>query len=267
MEKLLTLFKYIILSIIQGVGEILPISSSGHLLLFSKLFKIETNGMKLELILHLASLLALFIFYKKIIFKLIKGNYEYIFKRNKEYIKEYKFMIGMIIALVPTCLIGYFLNDYLDYFVSYSALVGIFLVLNGLNLYLVKNKNGSNNIEDLKTKSFIKIGLFQCLGLLPGFSRSGSCLSMCYREKLNKEDSEKFTFMMLFPLVIGSIILNIKDFNFITGETILLSISFIITFIVTLFSLKMLNKIINSNKLHYFSIYCLIIGILVMFIA
>ena len=267
MEKFIILLKYIILSIIQGVGEILPISSSGHLLLVSKLFKIETRGMRLELILHLASLLALFIFYKKTIFKLVKGNYEYIFKRNKEYVKEYKFMIGMIITLIPTCLVGYFLNDYLEYFISYSILVGFFLVLNGLNLYLVNNKSGNKNIEDLKIKSFVKIGMGQCLGLLPGFSRSGSCLSMCYREKLNKEDSEKITFMLLFPLVIGSIILNIKDFNFIKEEVILLSISFIITFMVTLFSLRMLNKIINSNKLHYFSVYCLIIGILVMFIA
>lgn len=267
MEKIITLMKYIFLAIVQGIGEILPISSSGHLLLFRKLFKIEIEGMAIELILHLASLLALFIFYRVLILKLIKGSYKFLFKKNREYEREYKFVRGMVVALIPTCLIGYFVNDYLDYFVSYSVLVGGLLVLNGVNLYLVSRKNGHKSVEELSLKSFFKIGVFQCVGLLPGFSRSGASLSMCYRENLNKDDSEKFTFMMLFPLVIGSIFLNIGDFSFQKEEIVLVIISFIVAFITTLLSLRMLSKIINSNKLHYFSVYCLIIGILVMFVA
>lgn len=264
--KLIELLKYICLSVIQGVGEILPISSSGHLLLFRKILNIEMQGFTIELVLHLASLLALFIYYKNTIFELIRGFCNYLFKKENEYKREFIFVIGMIISLVPTCLVGYFANDYLDYFLKYSFVVGIFLIFNGLNLFLVKNTVGDKKIEDLSFLSFFKIGLGQCLGLIPGFSRSGSALSMCYREKLSKEDSEKFTFLMLFPLVIGSLILNIGDFVFDKNITVLLIISFIITFIVTFLSLGLLSKIVSRGKLYYFAYYCVFIGILVLMV-
>ena len=84
-------------------------------------------------------------------------------------------------------------------------------MLNSLNLYLIRNKSGNKCVDELSSFSFFKIGLGQCLGLVPGFSRSGSSLGMCYREKMNKEDSQTFTFLMLFPLVVGAVILNIGD--------------------------------------------------------
>ena len=262
--KIVELLKYIFLSIVQGIGEILPISSSGHLLLFRKILHIEMQGFTIELVLHLASLLALFIYYRNTIFELIRGFFYYLFKKENEYKREFIFVIGMIISLVPTCLVGYFANDYLDYFLKYSFVVGIFLIFNGLNLFLVKNTEGDKKVEDLSFLSFFKIGLGQCLGLVPGFSRSGSALSMCYRENVNKEDSEKFTFLMLFPLVLGSLVLNISDFVFDKNLTILLIISFIVTFIVTMFSLSLLSKIVRKGKLYYFAYYCVFVGILVL---
>jgi len=265
--KTIELLKYIFLSIIQGVGEILPISSSGHLILFRKILNIDTQGFAIELVLHVASLLALFIYYKKTISELIKGFFKYLFNKEKDYNKEFRFVIGMIISLIPTCLVGYFANDYLDYFLKYSFMVGLFLVLNGINLLLIKNKNGERNIEELSLFSFFKIGTLQCLGLIPGFSRSGSALSMCYRERLNKKDSEKFTFLMLFPLVLGSLVLNIGDFTFNQNMGILLVISFIVTFMVTMFSLGLLSKIVRKGKLYYFSYYCIIIGVLAIILG
>ena len=265
--KVIELLKYIFLSFIQGIGEILPISSSGHLLLFRKLFNIELEGIELEIILHLASILALFIFYRKLILDLIKGVYFYLIKKDSFYKKEFLFVRGMIISLIPTCLVGYFVNDYLDIFLKYSFLVGLFLILNGFNLYLIKDKNESKLIEEISLFSFFKIGLGQCLGLIPGFSRSGSALSMCYREKMNKEDSETFTFLMLFPLVIGSLFLNIKDFNFHSSSTVLFLISFIVSFMVTLFSLKLLSTVVRKGKIYYFSYYCIIIGMVVMIVG
>lgn len=267
MEKLIELLKYLVLSIVQGIGEVLPISSSGHLLLIRNILTVDEAGLKIELILHLASLLALFVYYRKTISSLIYGGFKYFSSKDKFYYKSYKFLTGMIVSLVPTCIAGYFLDDYLDNFIKYPFLIGIFLIFNALNLYSIKSKKNCYEIEELSFFSFLKIGLGQCLGLIPGFSRSGSALAMCYRENLNKDDSEKFTFLMLFPLVIGSIILNIDDFYFSKDEMILLIISFIITFVITLFSIRLLNKVIKSNKLHYFSYYCLIIGILVMFIG
>ena len=265
--KIIELLKYIFLSIIQGVGEILPISSSGHLLLFRKILNIEMEGFAIELVLHVASLLALFIYYRKTIIELLKGFFKYLFGDKERNKKEYRFITAMIISLIPTCLVGYFANDYLDYFLKYSFMVGIFLILNGINLLMVKNKRGARKIEECSRFSFFKIGVGQCLGLIPGFSRSGSALSMCYRENIDREDSEKFTFLMLFPLVLGSVILNIRDFTFDKNLTILLIISFIVTFLITFLSLGLLTKIVRRNKLYYFTYYCIIIGILVIIFA
>ena len=105
------------------------------------------------------------------------------------------------------------------------------------------------------------------MGLVPGFSRSGSALSMCYREKMDKEDSEKFTFLMLFPLVLGSVFLNIGDVVFAKEEGLLLFISFIVCFAFTLLSVGVLSKVIRKNKLHYFAYYSFVIGVIVMFIS
>lgn len=267
MERLIELIKYLILSIVQGIGEVLPISSSGHSLLVRNVLGIEEGGVAIELTLHFASLLALFVYYRRTIFSLIKGCFGYAFYKDKTKERDFKFVRGMIISLIPTCLVGYFANDYLDSFLKYPVYIGVFLVFNAINLYLIRRSENTKKIEELGVLSFFKIGVGQCLGLVPGFSRSGSALSMCYREKLSKDDSEKFTFLMLFPLVIGSIILNISDFSFSNDELLLLSISFIITFMITMFSIKLLNKIINNNKIHYFSYYCLVVGIIVMFLG
>lgn len=265
-DKILELLKYVLLSVIQGVGEVLPISSSAHLVLFENILGIGDKGVGVELVLHLASLLALFICYKKTIYRLFKGGFNYVVKGDKNNLKEYKFIKGMIISLIPTCIVGYFFNDYLDSFFKYPFFIGIFLVFNSMNLYLIRNKNGTKRVEELSNFSFLKIGFGQSLGLVPGFSRSGSALSMCYREKMNKEDSQIFTFLMLFPLVVGSIILNIDDFSFLKEKFILMIISFIISFAFTLISLKLLDKIIKNNKLYYFSYYCFIVGVILMFV-
>lgn len=264
MEKIITLLKYIFLAIVQGVGEVLPISSSGHLFVASKLLHINDGGVSLEITLHLASLLALFIYYHKTIFSLIRGFYSYVIKKDKSKIRDFKFVMGMIICLIPTCIFGYFFNDYLDYFLNYSLFIGLFLILNGLNLLLIRKRECTKKIEELSYFSYFKIGIGQCLGLVPGFSRSGSCLTMCSLEKMDKEDSEKFTFLMLFPLVIGSFILNLGSFSFNKDLVILFIISFILTFLITFLSFYLFSKIFKSNKFYYFSYYCFIVGFLIM---
>lgn len=267
LDRIIELLKYLILAIVQGVGEILPISSSGHLVIVRNLLGIEGEGVSIELALHLASLVALFIYYRKTIFSLFKGCFRFIKWKDKNCARDFKFVRGMIISLIPVCIIGYFFDDYLDSFLKYPFLIGMFLIINGVNLYLIRNKICVKKIEELSLFSFFKIGVGQCFGLIPGISRSGSALSMCYRENMNKEDSGKFTFLMLFPLVLGSIILNIDDFSFSNNQYVLLSVSFIVTFMITLFSIKFLNKIIKNNKIHYFAYYCLIVGVIVMFIG
>lgn len=265
MEKFIKLIKCLVLSVVQGVGEVLPISSSGHLLLVRNIMEVD-GGVGLEIVLHVASLFALFIYYRRVIFSVIKGCFFYVFRKQENYKKDFVFFKGMVICLIPTCLVGYFFNDYLDVFFKYPVFIGMFLVFNGVNLYLVRKKEGVKRIYELSNFSFFKIGLGQCFGLVPGFSRSGSALSMCYREGVCKEDGEKFTFLMLFPLVIGSLFLNINELSFYREDVLLLGISFVFTVIVTLFSMCIFRRMVKNNKLSFFACYSIFIGGLIVFL-
>ena len=254
---MLFLLKIIILALIQGIGEILPISSSGHLIMISNILSLNQEDVTLEIFLHLASLLALTIYYFTNIKNMFIGVIKYLFKHDKRYYIEWAYFTTIIIATIPCALIGYIVNDYLIYLTSY---VGILLIINGIVLLLFKDKHYHKNIEDLTIIDKVRFGLYQSFGLFPGISRSGIVLSCAKRNKLNKEDSFNLTFYMLFPLVIGSLILNITDFRLDKNLILPYIISFLITFILTYFSMIIFHNLIAKNKSKIFGYYCLFIG-------
>ena len=256
---MLFLFKLILLALIQGLGEILPISSSAHLIMVKELINIDSSNFVIEILLHISSLCALSVYYFDFIKNMIIKVYQYIFKRKQEYYREWNYFTTIIIATIPTCLIGLFLNAYLDKLTGY---VGMFLVFNGILLLTINNKKESKNIEDLTVLDKLKIGVIQSIGLIPGISRSGASLVGCNVTKLNSEDSFNLTFLLLFPLVIGSFLLNVNDFNFDSDLIIPYIIIFIITFITTYFSMCFLHNLISKGKSKIFALYCVSIGII-----
>ncbi len=260
MGRIFILIAYLLLAIIQGFAEILPISSSGYLLMLKKIFGFDLNNLMLELVLHFASLVALFIFYRKLIFKIIKGVYLYLFKKDRENLKYYRMFIFIVLAIIPSAVAGYFLDDYFEYLVSSTLLIGIFFIINGINLYSLKNVEGDKKVEGTTFKDILIVGFHQVIGLIPGISRSGSALSGCYRTGIDKKESSEIVFLMLFPLVIGSIILNIGDFYVDELTLIPLIISFVVCAFLTYLSLKIFIKLISNKKIYYFSYYCFLLG-------
>lgn len=256
---MLFLFELIVLALIQGVGEILPISSSAHLIMISNLFNINKEDLTIEILLHLASLFALIVYYYDFIKNIIKKVYLYLVKKDKTYYKEWGYFTTLIIASIPTCLVGFFINDHLN---KVTNFVGLILIFNGLILMLIKDKYNEISIEDLSFMDKLKIGIIQCMGLIPGISRSGSSLFGCNHVKLNKEDSFNLTFLLLFPLVIGSFVLNVNDFKFESNLLIPYIIIFLITFMVTYLSMIILHNTLIKGKSKIFAIYCVAIGII-----
>lgn len=256
---MLFLFELIILAIFQGIGEILPISSSGHLIMIQNLFNIDSENMVIEILLHLASLFALTFYYFDFIKNMIVKVFLYLFKNKKEHYKEWNYFTTIIISSIPTCLIGLILNNYLDKLASY---VSILLIFNGFLLLIIRNKDNSKNIEDLTFKDKVKLGISQSLGLIPGISRSGSSLLGCNIIKLNKEDSFNLTFLLLFPLVIGSLVLNVNDFVIDINLIIPYIIIFLITFITTYISMCLLHNVVSKGKSKIFGLYCVSIGVI-----
>ena len=259
--------KYIILGIIQGLTEVLPISSSGHLIIFQEIFNIQNNDLTFEIFLHLASLIAIILYLSKPLIKLIKGVYIYIIKKDKNYYQEFKYLIMIIISMIPIIIFTLIIKMLK---ITFNKLytVGICLIINSLMIYILNKQKGNKTINELTYKNALYIGLFQMIGIFPGISRSGSCYVGTSFQKLNKNDSFEYSFFLFIPSVLGAIILEHKSmlniFNLSQNMFFKYLIAFIITIFTTYFSFKFLMNIIRKQKLNVFSIYSLIIGITIL---
>ena len=170
------LIKYIILGIIQGFTEPLPVSSSGHIFILKYLLNTDIGSdLNFEIIVNAGSLLAVVIIYHKKILSLLKGFIMYLKNRNVRYESDYKYSLYILVGCIPVCILGLLLKDYIESFLSMSfTIIGVSFIITSIFLYLVKNKNNRRNTVTLVDALYI--GLVQTIALLPGISRSGSTL-------------------------------------------------------------------------------------------
>lgn len=263
-EKFLEVLKYLFLSLLQGITEVLPISSSGHLQIASEVLKIKDSTVTLSVFLHLASLLAVVVYLRKDLIELIKGFFGFLFKDKIKF--KNQFMLA--IYLVVTTLILVLFTVLMKLFGFDSSplwLVGICLIINSVLLFVFGKFTGTKKIDELSLKDAVVVGLFQCAGSFAGISRSGSCLCGCNVSKIEKQASAKYAFLLFVPTMVGATVLELGNFKdlFINNENIYLYLmSFIVTCVTTYLAFAFLKKIINKGKISYFGIYCLIIGII-----
>ena len=266
----MTLIKYIILGIIQGITEPLPISSSGHIFIIKQLFNTNMfNDLNFEIFVNFASFLAILIIFWKDVINLISGFFKYIFnkKERNKYLKEFKYSMMIIIGSIPVGILGVLFKDTIENTLSKTWIVGIMFIITATILLLVKNINGEKCDDDITIKDAIIIGLMQSIALFPGLSRSGMVLVGCLLCKLNRDSSLKYTFMLYFPVSIATMLLGVKDIIDVGLETNLLIYYFVgmlFSFIFTYLTYKILSNIVKKGKLWKFSIYLFIIGIFVL---
>lgn len=257
------LIKYIVLGIIQGFTEPLPISSSGHLMIFKELFKSKIlNDMNFEIIVNFGSLLAILYLYKNEIIDIIKDFFLYLKTKNKKYEINYKYSWLIVIGTIPAVIFGLFIKDFIENNFN-TKLVGLMLIITSLLLYMIKDIKGKKEKKDIKCIDALKIGLFQALALFPGISRSGATIVGAMKCDLKRETALNFSFMLYIPISIATFILGISDLINTNSKLIIpYLISMIISSIITYYSTKLFINIMKKGKLIYFSIYCFIIGIL-----
>lgn len=256
--------KYMFLGVLQGITEPLPISSSGHLYLFKEIFNTSIfNTVNFEIIANFGSFLAILFIFRNDIIDLIKNFFSYLFNKEtrSETKNKFNYIIYLIISTVPTVITG-LLFDFENYSVK---LLGVMFLITALMLFLVRNINGSKKDEDITLKDALIIGLFQCIAILPGISRSGATLVACLLCKLNKETALKYTFILYFPVSVGAMILGLSDLT--SSSEIALIIPYIsgaiASMIVTYFSYKWLSNWVKKGKLAYFSIYCVLLSLFI----
>lgn len=262
----MSLIKYIIVAIIQGLTEPLPISSSGHMYLFKSIFNTNmTSDLNFEIICNFGSFLAILFIFRKDVIKLIKDFFTYIFnKDSRDKTKNgFKYALYIIISTIPVGLSGLFLKDFIEEKLTSVKILGFAFLLTALALFIVRNIKGEKDDKDITLKDAIIIGLFQMITIMPGISRSGTVLVACLLCKLKRETALKYTFMLYFPVSVAAMGLGVKDMLVSTNISSLIlpyAIGMVIALVITLFSYEWLSNAVKKGKLVYFSIYCLLLA-------
>jgi undecaprenyl-diphosphatase len=280
-DQLLEVLKYIFLGIIQGITEVLPISSSGHVAIAQFLLKIDTDGGFLFfIVVNLGSLVAIIYHFRRFIKKLIVNSFIFIFsqKTRAQTSEDFFYVIKIIIAIIPFGIAGLFLeNSVNELYEAYSLfVVAIGLLITSTFLYIIRfapNKNVKQTISF--TDAFV-IGLLQPFAMIPGLSRSGITTSTGLYRKISMDTALTFSLMLYIPISIGAfiykfgqLVINPSSVQIVFDTTNIFQycnyfFAFVFSLLATIFSLKYIFKWFRQGKLVYFAAYTMILGIIAL---
>ena len=248
----------VLLGIIQGLTEFLPISSSGHLEIAKTILgdnSLPKESLLMTVVLHGATALSTIVVFRKDIQEIFQGLFQ--FERND----AFYFSLKIITSMIPAVFIGLFFEDFItELFHKNILLVGLMLWVTALLLYLANRAEVTE--KDLNIKSALGIGIIQAIAILPGISRSGATIALGVILGIDKSKAARFSFLMVIPLIFGSMAKSILEIDNQVSEISILSLSlgFIAAFITGILACKWMIEWVKNSKLWYFSVYCLIAG-------
>ncbi|QUH25504.1 undecaprenyl-diphosphatase UppP [Serpentinicella alkaliphila] len=273
----MTILKAIILGIIQGLTEFLPVSSSGHLTVAQHLLNVpEERILFFTVILHIGTLFSVFFVYSDDLINLIKEFFLVIFevltgkglKLNNEY---RKLGLLIILATIPTGLMGILFKDIFSSFYRSQLIIGISLIITGTLLWLAERMHsGKKDLRQMRWYDAIFIGIFQGFAITPGISRSGSTIVGSLFRGFNKRLATRFSFLISIPSILGATILETRvaltaglgEFTF-----PILMVGILASFLSGVFAIRTLINFINKEKLYYFSFYTWAVGAIVVIMS
>lgn len=267
MTDLLLWLKYLLLGIVQGATEPIPVSSSGHLIITQKLLGIEQRGLAFEILTNTASLIAISFIFRKDIMRLIVGSLRFVQTRDKSYRADFMFAAYVVVGTVPAVIIALLFKDQIESYFSNVHTVAVSLLVTGVALWLIRNLRGRKRDGDLSFKDALIVGLAQAVALIPGISRSGSTVITSIAVGMKQDTALRFSFMLYIPISLGGLVLGISD---IAGDpdrstlAIPYIIAFLTTLVVTYFAMKWFMNIMAKGNLIYFAYYCFAAGILLL---
>ena len=260
------ILKYLLLAVVQGLTETIPVSSSGHLMIIKKLISLDVDFNTIAILTNFGSLIAILIIFWKDIVSLINSFFKYLSTKETKYKSEYKYCWMIVLGCIPAGLCGLIVSK-LELFAKIEnniKIVGLSLIITAILLFIIRNFKGKKDDKDIGVKEALTVGCFQILGLFPGISRSGSTIVGGMSGGLKRDTAFKYSFMLYIPMSIAAMGLELFDIEFNSSLILPYAISIIVSCIVTLLVTKWFRKIVNEGKIIYFSIYCLIVGLLVI---
>ncbi len=267
---------YILLGMLQGITEPIPVSSSGHVLILQTILEKFNQTLNIDFetlatITNLGSLVAIVILFWKDIVKLVKSFFTYLFTKNKtsEVKKDYQYALKIILATIPAGILGLIATKFgwLDLLEDNVKFIGLMLLVTALFLFLIRNFKGKKESDKISFFDALVIGLCQMISIIPGISRSGATIVGGMFRNLKRDTAFKFSFILYIPISIATSILGIKDLldlSISKANVVLYIIACLTAGIFTYIFTKWFAKIVKEGKLIYFSIYCIIIGFVVL---
>ena len=262
------IYQAIILGIVQGLTELLPISSSAHLTLIPQIFNWSQVPDSFDVALHFGTLLAIGLFFFKDWLGLIKGGFNKVFK--KEDSVDGRMFWYIVVATIPGGAIGFILDKYASDILTKPLIIAIALIVMGIVLYIVDKKSSTKTeYEEMTFKQTFLIGLSQALAFIPGVSRSGVTMTTARAMGVSRESAAKYSFMLSAPIVLAATVFKLGDFiEYLsiasTTGIIAFILGILVSFIVGIIVIKFLLEYLRKGSFKIFAIYRVIIGILVI---
>ena len=289
----MTLLKAIIMGIVQGVAEFLPISSSGHLALFKHILGVNLeSGMLFDVLLHVGTLAAVFIaFFADIKNLVIEGfgilgdffanlfnAVANLFRKEKKPLKKVvrtpyrRFVMLIIVSTIPTGIVGLLLKDITEAAGNTLIIPGICFVLTAIELLVAENwrpkNHGRTTEKNAKYREAIIVGTAQGIATFPGLSRSGTTITAGIMCGFEKNFAVRYSFIMSIPAILGALVLELKDIgvsSVSSTEALYFGIGAVVAGVVGYFAIKLMLETVRKKKYRYFAYYCFVIGLIAIF--
>ncbi|MDD4069141.1 MAG: undecaprenyl-diphosphate phosphatase [Candidatus Izemoplasmatales bacterium] len=284
MDIIIELLKYIFLGIVQGITEVLPISSSAHVTVIQELLLTDTDNSDFFLvILNFGSMIAVVYFLRKSICCYIEDFFKYTIKKNREesVVKSVRYLRNLFFGLLPMILVGYYLGVLFTTIDNRNPIliIGVGALMTATILYLIRNETNQHVNQDLTVRDSLFIGVLQLISILPGLSRLAVVTAAGVNRKLSMDSALKFAFLMFIPISIGSILQQfiqyrddlsgmMTNFDFTNYlHYIYYFVGFTVSIFATYFALKWVFVLFRRGKLEFFYIYNLVFGLIALLIG
>ena len=276
------ILKAIVIAIVEGITEFIPISSTGHMILVGQLIGFTTpkEFVKMfEVVIQLGAILAVIVLYWKKIYTTVIEFFSFVFTRKEEAKRGFNFWISVLIGTIPAIILGFGFKHVIEDTLFSAKTVAVAFVVGGILLVLVENyyrnnlRKSSRITKDIDKISFsqaIKVGIFQCLALWPGMSRSASTIMGGWVSGLSTSVATEFSFFLAIPAMIGASFLDLIKFDYSVMNTtywIALIVGFIVAFLVALLVIEMFISFLKKKPMRVFAVYRIIVGLVLVGLA
>ncbi len=264
-------FETILLGIIQGLTEFLPVSSSGHLVIFENLLGFKEPEILLDASLHLGTLLAVCIYFRSDLGKMFQGLWVWVApgKGSQKGLTSHAHMALMVVVgSIPTALIGLIFKDPLEKLFGSVTVVGVMLLVTGMITGVTKFISKDHaKWDQVKVWMALAIGAVQGFAIIPGISRSGSTIVCALLLGLRRETAGRFSFLLSIPAIIGAVGLHLESDAIARVGVLPMTLGFVSSAIVGFFALKLLMGMVKKGHFYYFAPYCWIVGLMVIILS